>query len=85
MVLLEGGGSYPTIFATHAWLFVTDPLPARVIPGAGTVFHSQWWDNETCQPLPAPGMTITSQPGGYWMHRVEDLYAKFKRPFYLDY
>jgi hypothetical protein len=85
MVTLEGGSSYPQIYANHAWLWVTDPLPSRVIPGAGTVFRSQWYDNNTCQPYPAPGYTLTSQPGGYWMHRVEDIYAKFKRPFYIDY
>lgn len=84
-VTLENGGSYPTIYANHAWLWVTDPLPARVVPGPGTVFHSQWGDNSTCQPYPAPGYTVTSQPGGYWMHRVEDIYAKYKRPFYIDY
>ncbi|HEV3087613.1 MAG TPA: hypothetical protein VGX96_10360 [Candidatus Elarobacter sp.] len=84
-VTLEGGGSYPTISAVHAWLWVTDPLPARVIPGPGTVFHSQWYDNQTCQAYPAPGFTATSQPGGFWMHRVEDMYAKFKRPFYIDH
>ncbi|HEY0395947.1 MAG TPA: hypothetical protein VGD01_15715 [Candidatus Elarobacter sp.] len=84
-VTLENGGSYPTIYATRAWLWVTDPLPPRVVPGAGTVFHSQWYDNNTCQPYPAPGFTMTSQPGGFWMHRVEDVYAKFKRPFYIDY
>src|ERR1700733_473073 len=85
MVLLEGGSSYPTISANHAWLWVTDALPPRAIPGAASVFHSQWYDNETCQAIPAPGYTMSSQPGGYWMHRVEDLYAKFKRPFYVDY
>ena len=85
MVTLEGGGSYPTISAVHDWLWVTDPLPPRAIPGPGTVFHSQWYDNQTCMPYPAPGFTATAQPGGYWMHRVEDLYAKFKRPFYIDY
>jgi hypothetical protein len=83
MVLLTGPN--PGISATNAWLFVTGPLPSRTIPGAGTVFHSQWGDNGTCQPYPAPGYTYTSGPGGYWMTRVEDLYAKFKRPFSIDY
>ncbi|MBV8367662.1 MAG: hypothetical protein JO036_01845 [Candidatus Eremiobacteraeota bacterium] len=83
MVLLVGYPSYTG--ATNAWLFVTDPLPARVVPGAGTVFHSQWGDTQTCSPFPAPGYTVTNGPGGFWTHRVEDLYAKFKRPFYVDY
>jgi hypothetical protein len=86
MVLLEGGGSWPTISAAHAWLWVTDPLPARALPST-TVFHSQWYDNQTCQAYPAPGYTIPagSGPGGFWMHRVEDIYAKFKRPFFVNY
>ena len=83
MVLLQGSNPYTS--ATNAWLFVTDPLPSRVITGPGTVFHSQWGDTSTCQPYPAPGYTMTYAPGGYWMHRVEDLFVKFKRPFYVDY
>ena len=83
MVLLVGPSGYTS--ATNAWLFVSAPLPSRVIPGAGTVFHSQWGDNGACSPYPAPGYTMTYAPGGYWMTRVEDLYAKFKRPFYIDY
>jgi hypothetical protein len=35
--------------------------------------------------VPAPGFTLTNQPGGFWTHRVEDIYAKFKRPFYMDH
>lgn len=86
MVFLEGGGSWPTVSATHAWLWVTDPLPAIVPPPAVT-FHSQWADNNTCQNYPAPGYTISAGtgPGGFWMHRVEDLYAKYARPFYVNY
>jgi hypothetical protein len=68
--------------ATHAWLFVTDALPSRVVP-AGTVFHSQW-DSGACSPYPAPGYTVPS-PGGYWTHRVVDLLVQFHRPFYIDY
>ena len=83
MVTLVG---YPPLTnATNAWLWVTDPLPSRAIPGAGTVFHSQWSDTQTCQAYPAPGYTFTTPPGGYWMHRVEDLFVKFKRPFYIDH
>jgi hypothetical protein len=27
---------------------------------------------------------VTGNPlGGYWMHRVEELYAKYTRPFYF--
>lgn len=70
--------------ATKAWLFVTDPLPVRTSPGA-TVFHSQWGEGGACVPYPAPGYTVAPGPfGGYWMHRVEDLYAKYKRPFYAE-
>ena len=71
---------------THAWLWVTDPLPVRAFPPAGTVFHSQW-DGNQCQPYPAPGYTINtgSGVGGYQMHRVEDLMAKYTRPFYINY
>jgi hypothetical protein len=83
MVLLQGYP--PQTNATNAWLWATDPLPPRVIPGAAVVFHSQWYDNQTCQAIPAPGYTYTTQPGGYWMHRVEDLFVKFKRPFYIDH
>jgi len=83
MVLLTGPNAL--IAATNAWLFVSAPLSSRIVPGAGTVFHSQWDDGPGCQPIPAPGFTVTQAPGGYWMTRVEDLYAKFKRPFYIDY
>ncbi len=71
---------------THAWLWVTDPLPVRAFPPAGTVFHSQF-DGSQCQPYPAPGYTINtgSGVGGYQMHRVEDLMAKYTRPFYINY
>jgi hypothetical protein len=84
-VLLAGSSSYLLMQATSAWLFVTDPLPPRVVPGAGTVFHSQWGESGACVPYPAPGYVMNYQPGGFWMHRVEDLYAKFTRPFYVDY
>jgi hypothetical protein len=68
--------------ATKAWLWVTDPLPSRVSPGA-TVFLAQWGDGGSCVPYPAPGYTVAPSPfGGYWMKRVEDLYAKYKRPYY---
>lgn len=70
--------------ATQAWLFVTDPLPARVSPGS-TVFWSQWGEGGACVPYPPPGYTVTGSPfGGFWMKRVEDLYAKFKRPYYVE-
>jgi hypothetical protein len=83
MVLLVGPNAYTS--ATNAWLFVTPPLPSRAIPGPGTVFHSQWSDGQPCQVYPPPGYVVNNGPGGYWMSRVEDLYAKFKRPFYIDY
>ena len=70
--------------ATNAWLWVTDPLPVRTSPGA-TVFWSQWGDTGACIPYPPPGYTVASSPfGGFWMKRVEDLYAKFKRPYYSE-
>lgn len=70
--------------ATNAWLWVTDPLPVRTSPGA-TVFHSQWGDGGACVPYPPPGYTVAPSPfGGYWMKRVEDLYAKYKRPYYVE-
>lgn len=70
--------------ATSAWLFVTDPLPTRVHPGA-TVFLSQWGDTGACVPYPPPGYTVAPSPfGGFWMKRVEDLYKKFKRPYYAE-
>lgn len=82
MVLLEGSASTLLINATHAWLFATGSLPARVNPGA-MVFHSQWGDSGACIPYPAPGYVVAGTPfGGFWMHRVGDLYARFKRPYY---
>ncbi len=78
MVLPVGAHFAPT----NAWLWVTDPLPSRVSPGA-TVFHSQWGESGACVPYPPPGYTVSPSPfGGYWMKRVEDLLAKYKRPFY---
>ena len=82
MVLPVGNPSTLMVEATNAWLFVTGPHPKRTSPGA-TVFHSQWGESGACVPYPAPGYTVTGSPvGGYWMKRVEDLYAKFKRPYY---
>ncbi|HEY0384122.1 MAG TPA: hypothetical protein VGC72_18175 [Candidatus Elarobacter sp.] len=84
MVLMAGWPPGPG--TTSAWLWVSDPTPTRGFPPAGTVFHSQW-DNNQCQPYPAPGYTINvaSGYGGYPMHRVEDLLAKYHRPFYINY
>jgi hypothetical protein len=70
--------------ATNAWLWATDPLPVRTSPGA-TVFWSQWGDTGACIPYPPPGYTVAPSPfGGFWMKRVEDLYAKYKRPYYAE-
>jgi hypothetical protein len=85
MVTLVGSGGSLYINATNAWLWVTDPLPSRVVPPAGTVFHSQWNESGGCSPWPTPAGYTVTPPGGFWTHRVEDLYAKFKRPFYVDY
>lgn len=82
VVLLAGNPSSLMFTATNAWLFVTDPLPARVSPGS-TVFRSQWTEQGACSPYPAPGYVVSGTPvGGFWMTRVEDLYTKFKRPFW---
>lgn len=78
-------GSPGQFNATQAWLWVTDPTPSRVNPPPGTVFHSQWGDNGACSPYPAPGYTFTPSPIGLFVvHKVEDLYAKFARPFYIE-
>jgi hypothetical protein len=82
MVLPVGSPGYG---ATQAWLWVTDPTPSRVNPPAGTVFHSQWGDTGSCSPYPAPGYTFAPSPFGLFVvHKVEDLYTKFTRPFYVE-
>jgi hypothetical protein len=85
MVLpVAAGGGFVNYAATQAWLWATDPLPVRTSPGA-TVFLAQWGDGGSCVPYPAPGYTVAPSPfGGYWMKRVEDLYAKYKRPYYVE-
>src|SRR5687767_9274159 len=60
MVLSAGNASTVYFTPTHGWLFATDPLPARVNPGA-TVFHSQWAD-PGCSPYPAPGYVVSGNP-----------------------
>ena len=75
-------GSPGVYNATAAWLWVSAPLAARVFPPPGTVFHSQWSESGTCSPYPAPGYTFApGSIGGYWLKRVENLYAKWTRPF----
>lgn len=74
---------YPTWTATEAWLYVSDPFPTPSTGTIPTVFHSQW-DNGACSPYPAPGFTFSGTIfGGVWMHRVEDLYKKYARPFWI--
>jgi hypothetical protein len=81
-VLPSGEPGSINIWPTQGWLWATPPLPLPVNP-AGIVFHSQWTEFGTCSPYPPPGYTVTGTPfGGYWMHRVEELYAKFKRPYW---
>jgi len=76
-------GIYSTWNATEAWLFVSDPFPTPTTGTIATVFHSQW-DNGACSPYPAPGFTYSGMIfGGVWMHRVEDLYKKYTRPFWV--
>jgi len=75
--------TYPTWTATEAWLYVSDPFPTPSTGTIATVFHSQW-DNGACSPYPAPGFTYSGMIfGGVWMHRVEDLYKKYSRPFWI--
>jgi hypothetical protein len=82
MVLPAGNPSTVNAYPDQGWLWATDPLPLPVNPG-GTVFHSQWTEQGTCSPYPAPGYVVQGTPfGGYWMHRVEELYGKFRRPFW---
>ena len=83
-VVLPVGGLNPGPWtATNAWLYVTDPFPARANAGA-TVFHSQWDFTNACTVYPAPGLTFSGgAQWGFWMHKVEDLYVKFKRPFWI--
>jgi len=76
-------GTYPNWTATEAWLYVSDPFPTPSTGTIATVFHSQW-DNGACSPYPAPGFTYSGTIfGGVWMHRVEDLYKKYARPFWI--
>ena len=82
VVLPQGGASPGPWTATHAWLYVTDPFPARV-NGAGTLYRSQWDFTNACVPYPAPGLTFAGDQWGFVMHKVEDLYAKYKRPFWI--
>ena len=76
-------GVYPSWTATEAWLYVSDPFPSPSTSTIATVFHSQW-DNGACSPYPSPGFTYSGSIfGGVWMHRVEDLYKKYRRPFWI--
>ena len=69
--------------ATNAWLYVSAPLATRTLPAPGTLFKAQW-DLTTCSPYAAPGYTYSGGTfGGYWMKRVEDMYAKWKRPYWI--
>jgi hypothetical protein len=82
-VVLPASGPSPGPWATtQAWLYVTDPFPARVNAGA-TLWRSQWDYTNACVPYPAPGLTFSGDLWGFWMHKVEDLYAKYKRPFWI--
>jgi hypothetical protein len=83
VVLPQGGASPGPWAATHAWLYVTDPFPTRVNAGA-TLWRSQWDFSNACVPYPAPGLTFAGDTWGFFMHKVEDLYAKYKRPFWIQ-
>lgn len=65
-----------------AWLYVAAPNAMRAMPPPGTVFHSQW-DMWSCSPYPAPGYTMSGSFGGFWMKRVENIFARYKRPYSL--
>jgi hypothetical protein len=76
-------GTYPQYFPTEAWLWASDPLPLPATLPPGTVFLSQW-DNNACSNYPAPGYTPAGFIGGaVWVHKVENLLAKYTRPFYV--
>lgn len=76
-------GTYPQYFPSAAWLWVSDPLPLPATIPAGTVFLSQW-DNNGCSKYPAPGYTPSGFiAGAVTVHKVEDLLAKYTRPFYV--
>ncbi|HKR66539.1 MAG TPA: hypothetical protein VJZ00_22620 [Thermoanaerobaculia bacterium] len=69
--------------ATSAWLYVSAPLATRTVPAPGTIFKAQW-DMSACVPYPPPGYTYMGGTyGGFWMKRVEDLYAHWKRPYWI--
>lgn len=77
-------GSSGQYMATGAWLFVSEPFATRVVPPAVAVFKSQWGETGACTNYPPPGYVYMGAPfGGYWMKRVEELYARWKRPFWI--
>ena len=76
-------GTYPQYFPSEAWLWVSDPLPLPATIPPGTVFLSQW-DNNACSNYAAPGYTPSGfVAGAIWVHKVENLLAKYTRPFYV--
>ena len=82
-VVLPQGGPGPGPWAvTKAWLYVSDPFPSRV-DGQPILWKAQWDFTNQCVPYPAPGLTFGGQQFGFWMKKVEDLYVKFKRPFWI--
>ena len=47
------------------------------------MFLSQW-DNNACSNYAAPGYTPSGfVAGAVWVHKVENLLAKYTRPFYV--
>jgi hypothetical protein len=75
-------GIYYQYNPTEAWLWVSDryamPL-ASMPPGA---FLSQW-DSGACSNYPAPGYTPSGTIfGAVWVHKVENLFAKYTRPMW---
>jgi len=82
-VVLPQGGPGPGPWAvTKAWLYVTGPFPSRV-DGQPILWKAQWDFTNQCVPYPAPGLTFGGQQWGFWMKKVEDLYVKYKRPFWV--
>jgi len=82
-IILPQGGASPGPWAvSKAWLYVTDPFPSRV-DGQPILWKAQWDFTNQCVPYPAPGLTFGGQQWGFWMKKVEDLYVKYKRPFWI--
>jgi hypothetical protein len=75
-------GIYFQYNPTEAWLWVSDryAMPLASIPPGP--FLSQW-DSGACSNYPAPGYTPSGTIfGAVWVHKVENLLAKYTRPMW---